>query len=202
MALQPGDSFNPWDRFVGIFVPSGIASCEELSQGEKLAYGALLRFAGRNGVCFPSMRALGRRLGVTARQARAYMASLEAKELIRRTKRFNGRTQKSNGFEFLWNELLIASMKKKSSAGPLKTPSGLPRNDSSAKENQNEESHSEESKNDLDYMPLNGKSGDSSSGTTSGSACKRYPLVQEVSDGSCNCQVKSCNFRLRALLSM
>jgi hypothetical protein len=59
VSLQPGDVFNPFGLFTGVFVPSGITACRKLRQGEKLAYGALLRFAGRDGSCFPSMRTLG-----------------------------------------------------------------------------------------------------------------------------------------------
>lgn len=81
VSLRPGEPFNPYRMFTGIFVPSGIGACRQLHQGAKLAYGALLRFAGRDGTCFPSMQALGAKLGVSSRQARAYIAALEEEKL-------------------------------------------------------------------------------------------------------------------------
>jgi hypothetical protein len=164
--------------FTGIFVPSGIAACRELSHGDKLAYGALLRFAGRDGTCFPSMQALGAKLGVSSRQARAYAAALEGAQLIRRVKRFDQRGQKSNGFQFLWHHLLKDSLKN-SSAGPRKDNAVLPRKDSSAEESQTKESHSEEVKTDLDCLLHFGNEIGPPAGTREPSKCKPYPNVRE-----------------------
>ncbi len=177
VSLQPGDVFNPFGLFTGVFVPSGITACRKLRQGEKLAYGALLRFAGRDGSCFPSMRTLGARLGISARQARSYVAALEHAQLIRRVKRSDDGGQTSNGFQFLWHELLTDSVKN-TSGGPRNDTSALPRNGSSAEESQLEESHLEETNPDIDSMPRNRKNRDSPSGIGSPSVCKHYPLVR------------------------
>jgi len=123
--LQPGEPFNPYRMFTGIFVPSGIAACRTLRQGSKLAYGALLRFAGRDGTCFPSTQGLGAKLGISPRQARTYVAALEKAQLIRRVKRYDDSGQKSNEFQFLWHRLLNDSLKN-SSAGPRKDASVFP----------------------------------------------------------------------------
>jgi hypothetical protein len=176
--LEPGDTFNPFGLFTGVFVPSGIAACRELRQGDKLAYGALLRFAGRDGSCFPSMKTLGSKLGISSRQARAYVAALELAQLIRRVKRCDNGGQTSNGFQFLWHALLTDSVKE-TSGGPRNDTSALPRKGSSAEESQIEESHLEETNTDLDSLPRNRKKHDSSSGIGSPSVCKQYPLVRE-----------------------
>jgi len=138
----------------------------------------LLRFAGRDGTCFPSMRTLGAKLGISARQARAYVAALERAKLIRRIKRYDESGQTSNGFEFLWHALLTVSVKD-TSGGPRNDTSALPRNGSSAEESQIEESHSEETNTDLDYLPRNRKNSDSTSGEGGSPVCKQYPLVRE-----------------------
>jgi hypothetical protein len=52
-------------------------------------------------------------------------------------------------------------------------------NDSSPKESQIEESHSEERKADPDYLPLNRKNRDSPSGIKPTSVCKAYPNIRE-----------------------
>jgi hypothetical protein len=173
-----GELFNPYRLFTGLFVPTGVAECRNLHQGAKLAYGALLRFAGRDGICFPSMQALGATLGVSSRQARSYVAALERAQLVRRMKRYDEGGQTSNGFEFLWHDLLSASLKKPSEA-PRSDPSVSPRNDSSAEESKTKENHSEEKKNDLDCLPLNRKNRDSPSGVRAPSVCHPYPKVRE-----------------------
>jgi hypothetical protein len=178
VSLQPGDVFNPFGLFTGVFVPSGIAACRTLRQGDKLAYGALLRFAGRDGSCFPSMQTLGAKLGVSSRQARSYVAALEQTQLIRRVKRCNDNGQTSNGFQFLWHALLTDSVKD-TSGGPRNDTSALPRNGSSAEESQIEESHLEETNTDIDSLPRNRRKRDSPSGIGSASVCKKYPLVRE-----------------------
>jgi hypothetical protein len=176
--LKAGEPFNPFRVFTGLFVPSGVAECRTLHQGAKLAYGALLRFAGRDGTCFPSMQALGAKLGVSSRQARSYAAALERTKLIRRAKRYDENGQTSNGFEFLWHDLLSASLKKPSEA-PRNDPSVIPRKDSSAEESKTKESHSEEKKPDLDCLPMNRKNRDSRSGVSEPSVCHPYPKVRE-----------------------
>lgn len=174
LSLQPGDVFNPFGLFTGVFVPSGIAACPTLRQGDKLAYGALLRFAGRDGSCFPSMKTLGARLGVSCRQARTYVAALEHAKLVRRVKRCDNGGQTSNGFEFLWHALLTESVKN-TSEGPRNDASALPRNDTSAKESQLEESQSEETETRLRLPAPISKNPEGSS-----DGCKTYPKLREA----------------------
>jgi hypothetical protein len=95
-------------------------------------------------VAFHPCRKLGARLGVSSRQARAYVAALERAKLIRRVKRCDSSGQTSNGFQFLWHALLTDSVKD-TSGGPRNDTSALPRKGSSAEESQIEESQIEES---------------------------------------------------------
>ena len=177
-SLQPGDVFNPFGLFTGVFVPSGVAACRGPRQGDKLAYGALLRFAGRDGSCFLSMKTLGSKLGISPRQARAYVAALENAKFIRRMKRCNNGGQTSNGFQFLWHELLTDSVKN-TSGGPRNDTSALPRNGSSAKESQIEESHLEETEPRL-RLPSRILKKPRGASELPSTGCKLYPKLREA----------------------
>jgi hypothetical protein len=178
VSLQPGEPFNPYRMFNGVFIPEGLTRCPWINPGAKLAWGRLARYAGEDGRCYPTVKTLASEIGMGARQARRHLAELERFRLIRRLKRFANRAQTSNGFEFLWHELLGRGVTDPTAEG-LSDPSARGMSDVSAKESQIEESHSEERKTDLDYLPLNRKSRDSGSGVKPTSACKAYPKVRE-----------------------
>jgi hypothetical protein len=76
--------FNPYRIFEVICVPLGLLPDRSLSAGAKLLYGRLLRYAGKNGKCYPSVATLACDLGVTERQVRFYLIELEQHFLIRR----------------------------------------------------------------------------------------------------------------------
>jgi hypothetical protein len=177
-ALQPGDTFNPYRMFNGLFIPEGLARCPWISAGAKLAWGRLARYAGSNGVCHPTVTTLAEEIGVSGRQAQRYLAELVRSRLIRRLNRFADRAQTSNSFEFLWQELLERGMTDSSGEG-TSDPSPLGVTDVSPKESQIEESHSEERNADLDYLPRSRKRSASQSEVKSPSVCKQYPNVQE-----------------------
>jgi hypothetical protein len=134
-SFQPGEPFNPYRLFTGLFIPEGLACCTSISAGAKLAWGRLARYAGMDGQCYPTVKTLGAEIGVGERQAQKYVGELERAKLIRRVSRFARRAQTSNAFEFLWHELFTRGVNDDS-------PRGV--NDSSPKESQIEESHFEE----------------------------------------------------------
>src|SRR5262245_43236467 len=70
----------------------------DLSLGGKVCYGVLARFAGKNGECWPTMQTIGKRIGVSDRQAKSYVAELVASGFITRHRRGIGR---SNRYRFL-----------------------------------------------------------------------------------------------------
>ena len=143
VSLEVGQPFNPFGLFNGLFVPECLARCRWLSGGAKLAWARLARYAGRDGRCYPTMKALGEEIGVGERQAQKYIAELERHELVRRNSRYLGRAQISNGFEFLWHELFDEGVNDRS-GGRANDRSGEGVNDGSPKESQLEESQSEE----------------------------------------------------------
>lgn len=176
--LQPGEPFNPYRMFNGLYIPEGLARCSWISPGAKLAWGRLARYAGEDGRCYPTMKTLGSEIGVGERQAQKYRAELEKAKLIRRVNRYAGRARTSNAFEFLWHELFDKRATDRSGGG-VNDNSSQRANDSSPEESQIKESHSEERKTDLDYLPLNRKNHDSPSGVRTPSICKAYPNVRE-----------------------
>src|SRR5215472_2249550 len=164
--------------FTGLYIPEGLARCSRISHGAKLAWGRLARYAGEDGLCYPTVKTLAAEIGAGTRQARRYIAELERFQLIRRRNRFANRSQTSNGFEFLWHKLFESGVTDPTGEG-LSDPSARGMSDVSAKESQIEESHSKERKTDLDYLALNRKNRDSPSGVRPPTICKAYPLVRE-----------------------
>src|SRR5258706_8660615 len=94
--FQPGEPFNSYRMFTGLFIPEGLARSTRISPGAKLAWGRLARYAGHDGRCYPTMKTLGREIGVGERQAQKYVGELERKQFLRRINRFMGRAQTSN----------------------------------------------------------------------------------------------------------
>lgn len=75
---MPGpNTFNPWQLFVGAFIPNWLVERPELSPGAKLCYARLCQYAGRAGVAFPAQEELAAALGVSDRQVRTYLVQLQ-----------------------------------------------------------------------------------------------------------------------------
>ena len=102
---------------------------------------------------------------------------MEKAKLIRRVRRFIGRAQTSNEFEFLWHELLDGA--ERSFGEGVNDNSLPPVNNRSPKESHIEESHFEEVNTDLDYLPHFEKEIDSCPRITEPSDCKQYTNVRE-----------------------
>jgi hypothetical protein len=63
--LRRGDPFNPYGMFTGItLIPEGLFRCTWIGAGAKLAWGRLARYAGFDGRCHPTMKTLGKEIGV------------------------------------------------------------------------------------------------------------------------------------------
>src|ERR1017187_9534183 len=99
--LAPGQKFIPHRQFrSGVFLPDVILANPRLSCGAKLLWARLARYAGVDGVCFPSCQTLGINLGCSPRQIQRYVAELVNGGFIRAKQRgFN----KSNTYTFLWH---------------------------------------------------------------------------------------------------
>jgi hypothetical protein len=99
--MVPGQKFIPHRQFrSGVFLPDVVLANRRLSGGAKLLWARLARYAGVNGVCFPSCQTLGLDLGCSPRQVQRYVAELVHAGFIAAKQRgFN----KSNTYTFLWH---------------------------------------------------------------------------------------------------
>jgi hypothetical protein len=177
--LRPGEAFNPYRMFTGLFIPEALAQSDLISAGAKLAWGRLARYAGEGGQCHPSVKTLGTEIGIGERQTQKYLRELERKKLIRRVRRFSGRAQTSNTFEFLWHGVFEKGVNDRSGEG-VNDDSLRGVNDRSPKESQIEESHSEESqKHRLRLSGCESKKTRFATGRLA-SCCKQYPQLRQV----------------------
>jgi Helix-turn-helix domain len=109
--MKPGETFNPWRGDCG-FNPFGIVCRQRaLTDGQKLLYGRLVRFAGRDGYCYPSQVTLADELGKSPRQIVRDVAALERFGLI--AVEHNKGRGKANRHTFLWHSCFESWM-----AGP------------------------------------------------------------------------------------
>lgn len=107
MSELPGSpECDPWRGRNGIFVPDGIWDAWDIPPAARLIYGRLSRYAGQDGHCFPSVRAVASAFGISARQTQSHLSALERHGLIRREPRAGLSGQTSNEFLFLWSERL------------------------------------------------------------------------------------------------
>jgi DNA-binding transcriptional regulator YhcF (GntR family) len=179
ISLQPGEAFNPYRMFTGLFIPEVLARSDRISAGAKLAWGRLARYAGENGQCYPSVKTLASEIGVGERQTQKYLVELEKAKLIRRRSCFADRAQTSNTFEFLWHEMFQEGVNDSSGEGVnYSSPRGV--NDHSPKESHIEENHTEESQ---EYrLRLSAHELQKSQFATGSSSprCKQYPQLREA----------------------
>src|SRR5579872_6469604 len=137
-----GEPFNPFRGICGFYPPDTVGAQRarrrtiggkrtistnrkntDLTDGQKRLYERLVRFAGRDGRCFPSQERLAECLGKSERQIRYDLEALQRFGLIRSRKRDGKRF---NTYEFLWHEIFdrqsIAAQGKriKSATGKLR----------------------------------------------------------------------------------
>ena len=120
--LAPGQKFIPHRQFrSGVFLPDVILANPRLSCGAKLLWARLARYAGVDGVCFPSCQTLGINLGCSPRQIQRYVAELVNGGFIRAKQRgFN----KSNTYPFLWHPDLNELPRKEPHSATDASPCG------------------------------------------------------------------------------
>lgn len=115
---QPGSRINPHRLFQGAFIPDGVMTFRRLSAAQKLCYGQLMRMAGANGRCWPSVRKLCVTLGVTERGVQKMLRALERELFITR----DPRPGRSNVYLFLWHPTLSSPKTYRRDVHVTKTP--------------------------------------------------------------------------------
>lgn len=98
MAGQP---FNPRELFRGVFVPSAILRCKDLSLTSKIVYACLAQHANENGEFFPNTETIADEVGSTKPTIIKAIKQLEEKGFIK-VVRPNERN-KPNSYQFLWH---------------------------------------------------------------------------------------------------
>jgi hypothetical protein len=95
----PGAVFNPYRLFRGAHVPMAVLSCPDLSPGAKLCYGLMKDMAGRQGYCWPALRSLASKLGVSREQSKRYVHELVEQQFVASDPTLGS----SNRYVFLWH---------------------------------------------------------------------------------------------------
>lgn len=110
-AMNEGEHFRPFNRFVGIIIPKTLASNGDLKHGSKLTFGKLARYNGNNGQCNPSLGTIAEDLDVTKRSASRYKKELVEKGYIKVGSKNDGDSFSTNSYSFIWVEDLADSLK-------------------------------------------------------------------------------------------
>lgn len=100
---QELELINPYCLFVSSNVPNWLMRIPDISHGAKLCYGRLCQYAGQNGKCFPTQRALAEELSVTRKAISAYIRELKRYKLIISVSKGLG---KSNEYKFVKHEAM------------------------------------------------------------------------------------------------
>lgn len=101
-------TFNPYNVFVGSFIPNCIMKCKDLSASDKLVYARLSQYAGKNGTCFPKQETIAEECGLSKRQIIISIQNLENKKFIQVHKP-TGRDKMNhanNSYSFLMNDVI------------------------------------------------------------------------------------------------
>ena len=108
---------NPYKIFNGVWLPLGLLERTELSQGAKLCYALLCKYAGENGACYPSQETIAKDIGIKKRQTIKYIHELVNNKLIE-VEKF-GKKQ-TNRYWFLMHTWLEDSLRKSIKRSALK----------------------------------------------------------------------------------
>jgi len=99
---SPSGEFNPYRGECGFYAPDIVKRQRDLCDGAKLVYESLVRYAGKDGHCYPSQQRLAEDLGKSDRQIRRDVKGLVDAGLIR-IDRDNRR--QSNRYVFLLHSM-------------------------------------------------------------------------------------------------
>lgn len=101
-AVRRGEPFNPYRGICGFYPPDIVGRQHDLTDGQKRLYERLVRRAGKNGACFPSLELLAFDLGKSDRQVKRDLSALERRGLVGHVR--HGR-RLANSYQFLWHQI-------------------------------------------------------------------------------------------------
>ena len=116
-ALEVGQPFNPFGLFTGIFVPDALVRSTAISAGAKLTYGRLARYSGQGESAIPRCTRWLRKSACRSGRHKTTWRSWRPRNSSGRVRRFAGRAQTSNAYQFLWHRLLEEGVKKAAPEG-------------------------------------------------------------------------------------
>ena len=103
---KAGDVFNPYKRFNNLLIPEQMGSYSGLTPGAKQVYGALRRYAGADGECWPRVDTVAKDVALGKRMVQKHLRALENAGFIRTIACFKGpQDQTSNRYVFLWHAI-------------------------------------------------------------------------------------------------
>jgi predicted transcriptional regulator len=144
--MIPGEPFNPFKVFTGIFIPEAMVRYAGLSATSKLAYGRLLRYAGKDGRCYPAVGTLAAEIAVKKRRAQDCLNELTDGGFIRR----DFQSGKATEYVFLWHPIYSGEQPMQEAAPvqdtapqPMQEAARVPMQDTAPKESHVRESFEE-----------------------------------------------------------
>ncbi|HEY3936739.1 MAG TPA: helix-turn-helix domain-containing protein [Bryobacteraceae bacterium] len=125
--LQAGDEFRPYDLFDEIVIlPAAMMATTLVSAGAKLCWAAIAKRIGKSGPAYPSLKTLGRDLGVDRRQVFRWVAELEREKLLLSIERPAAPGDNdSNEYRLLWHPLFLQGDASNAGVDKSSTPTGV-----------------------------------------------------------------------------
>jgi len=158
--LKIGDEFNPHKMFKGIFISEDLCKYKKINSTQKLIWGRLARYAGKDGKCFPSQKMLAEDIGVSEDSILRGVKVLEMEGFIK-IERPTGKKRVMHfncNYRFLWHSCFEESpptdkpkkdkdsrtLKMRGLPNPENAGSRSPENAGSYKESNNKENNIKE----------------------------------------------------------
>jgi hypothetical protein len=124
--MNAGQIFTPFGVLHGLFIPNALARNPKLTAVDKLVYGRLCQYAGKDGIAFPKQETLADEVGVSERHTRRSIGRLCQLGFLQRSVP-DGKDRlmhKSNRYQFIWHETFDELSEI---APPGRTPVSSPR---------------------------------------------------------------------------
>ena len=110
---------NPYNLFVGAFVPNWLMKRTELSAWAKLTYARLGQYAGKDGEAFPTVETIAEEIGASKSTVERALAELKKADLIESVQRG---LNKSNSYFFLAHQWMKQAVLKDHEPSPVTYP--------------------------------------------------------------------------------
>lgn len=103
--MEIGQTFSPYKKFQGVFIPNAILEYKEISSSAKLVWGKLAQYCGKKNFCWPSQEALAEDIGLSVSYIQKILSELIDHQFIRKNNP-QGKdklSHKTNRYQILWH---------------------------------------------------------------------------------------------------